>query len=153
MTQDKAIMGVTCTKKRTVIYAGLFAAAALLFLLLRCALTEPELFPAAAEGGICTLFSRKTPAAVQISSETLAGFKDHLGAPRRRFFHRTKDQVFLRLELVGGKGRLRDLLFLDTKDKPCVVRSGDHYFTLRHSAREVKDFAEKLARASLERHR
>ena len=140
---------MTQGKKRTAIYAGLSAAAALLLLLLFCGLPGPELFPAAAEGGICTLFSRKTPAAFQISSETLAGFKDHLGAPRRRFFHRTKDQVFLRLELVGGKGRLRDLLFLDTKDKPCVVRSGDHYFTLRHSADEIKVFAEKLARAPL----
>ena len=144
---------MTQGKKRTVIYAGLFAAAALLFLLLLCALPEPELFPAAAEGGICTLFSRKTPAAFQLSSETLAGFKDHLGAPRRRFFHRTKDQVFLRLQLVGEKGWLRDLLFLDTKDQPCVVRSCDSYFTLRRSADEVRAFAEKLARASLERHR
>ena len=142
-------MGVTCTKKRTVIYAGLFAAAALLILLLFCVLPEPELFPAAAEGGSCTLFSGKTPAAFEISSETLSGFKDHLGAPRRRFFHRTKDQVFLRLELVGGKGRLRDLLFLDTKDEPCVVRSDDRYFTLRRSADEIKVFAEKLARAPL----
>ncbi len=139
---------MTHDKKRTAIYAGLFAAAALLLLLLFCGLPGPELFPAAADGGSCTLFSGKTPAAVQISSEALREFKDHLGAPRRRFFHRTKDQVFLHLKIVDEKGRLRDLLFLNTKDEPCVVRSGDSYFTLRRSADEVRAFAEKLSRGS-----
>ena len=141
---------MTHDKKRTAIYAGLFAAAALLILLLFCALPGPELFPAAVEGGSCTLFSGENPPAVQISSEALREFKDHLGAPRRRFFHRTKDQVFLHLKIVDEKGRLRDLLFLNTKDEPCVVRSGDRYYTVRRSADEVKAFTEKLARAASE---
>lgn len=134
-------------KKRTAIYAGLFAAAALLLLLLFCGLPGPELFPAAVEGGSCTLFSGENPPAVQISSEALREFKDYLGAPRRRFFHRTKDQVFLHLKIVDEKDRLCDLLFLNTKDEPCVVRSGDRYYTVRRSADEVKAFTEKLARA------
>ena len=133
-------------KKRTAIYAGLFAAAALLMLLLFCGLPGPELFPAAVEGGSCTLFSGENPPAVQISSEALREFKDYLGAPRRRFFHRTKDQVFLHLKIVDEKGRLRDLLFLDTKNEPCVVRSGDSYYTVRRSADKVRAFAEKLVR-------
>ncbi|MBQ7695355.1 MAG: hypothetical protein IJT50_09560 [Lentisphaeria bacterium] len=134
-------------KKRTAIYAGLFAAAALLLLLLFCGLPGPELFPAAVEGGSCTLFSGENPPAVQISSEALREFKDYLGAPRRRFFHRTKDQVFLHLKIVDEKDRLCDLLFLNTKDEPCVVRSGDRYYTVLRSSDEVKAFTEKLARA------
>ena len=139
---------MTHDKKRTAIYAGRSAAAALLLLLLFCGLPGPELFPAAVKGGTCTLFSGKTPAAFRISPEALREFGDHLGAPRRRFFHRTKEQVFLRLELAGKNGRLRDLLFLDTKNEPCVVRSGDSYYTVRRSADEVRAFAEKLARAA-----
>ena len=138
---------MTHDKKRAAIYAGLFAAAALLLLLLFCGLPEPELFPAAVEGGSCTLFSGENPPAFQISSEALREFKDYLGAPRRRFFHRTKDQVFLHLKIVDEKDRLCDLLFLNTKDEPCVVRSGDRYYTVRRSADEVKAFTEKLARA------
>ena len=138
---------MTHDKKRAAIYAGLFAAAALLLLLLFCGLPGPELFPAAVEGGSCTLFSGENPPAVQISSEALREFKDYLGAPRRRFFHLTKDQVFLHLKIVDEKDRLCDLLFLNTKDEPCVVRSGDRYYTVRRSADEVKAFTEKLARA------
>lgn len=141
-------MEVTCGKKRVAVFAGLSVAAALLLLLLVCALPGAELFPAAARGGTCTLFSGETPAAFRISPEALRGFGDYLGAPRRRFFHRTKDQVFLRFELAGEKGLLSGLLFFDTKDEPCVVMSGDRYYTVRRSADEVRAVAEKLARAA-----
>ena len=89
--------------------------------------------------------SRQTPFSFQFSASALAEFEKYLGTPRRVFYG-SKEQVLLHLKLTDKKLQY-DLFFLDTKNEPCIIRSGDRYFRIPRSAEEIRAYIGKLQTA------
>ena len=89
-------------------------------------------------------FPAQSPIRFQLSAAALREFEKFIGMPRRSFFYRRKDQILLHISLIDKKGIRHDLFFLDTKNDPCVIRSGDCYFKIRRSADEIKEYIRAL---------
>ena len=89
-------------------------------------------------------FPAQSPIRFQLSAQALSEFEKFIGMPRRLFFYGRKDQVLLHIRLTDSKGIRHDLFFLDTKNDPCVIRSGDCYFKIRRSADEIKEYIRAL---------
>ena len=115
----------------------------LLFLLsLLYIMTKPaRIIPAGIESSQASYFdfSQQAPLTFEFSGSSLAEFEEYLGTPRR-IFHGCKDQVFLHMKLSDAEGKQYHLFFLDTKSKPCIVKSGDHYFRIQRSSDELRNY-------------
>ena len=133
-------------KHKTTI-AALVSSAIFLSAALLCVLTvKTKIFPEEIRDHqvFYSDFPAQSPIRFQLSAAALGEFEKFIGMPRRSFFHRRKDQVMLHIRLTDEKGIRHDLFFLDTKNDPCIIRSGDCYFKIRRSADEIKNYIRAL---------
>ena len=89
-------------------------------------------------------FSKHVPLIFEFSKSLLEDFEKYLGTPHRTF-HGCKDQVFLHIKLSDQNGNQYHLFFLDTKSKPCIVKSGNHYFRIERSSNELRNYIKQIA--------
>ena len=90
-------------------------------------------------------FSKQARLAFEFSESSLAEFEKYLGSPHR-IFHGCKDQVFLNIKLSDANGKQYHLFFLDTKGKPCIIKSGNHYFKIQRSSDEIRHYITNIAK-------